>query len=302
MNILSPYIKATLLLLVLLCCSITIAMNANFYEHRQLEAESLIYFPNGQANNISLRAYALGFEHFMADLLWMRTLSYFGEHFISDYDYRHLAYMLDIITTLNPEHYEAYRIGAFVLPWMADAVQESSVLTIRAMHAFPQDGLWPYNLALNLYMFENKEQQAAHYLQRAISMENTPKLAIGMLLRLQAKQGNLRIAKQILEQRLKNVQDDKNLHAYIIQKLQAVESEIILQKLDELLVQLRQQGHNVNNITDLHNLGIYWHEPLPDGGKIEMRTSKIYSSKTKQRFILHKSGKIKQLHGIADDK
>src|SRR5262249_58229838 len=69
-----------------------------------------------------LRPMSLGWQNVLADLLWFRTISYFGEHYRSNRTYPWLAAMCDLVTDLDPRAEHVYRFAGFILPWDANQV------------------------------------------------------------------------------------------------------------------------------------------------------------------------------------
>lgn len=59
---------------------------------------------------------SLGFDGMMACIYWTRTVQYFGErHFNRESTYNELAPLLEITTTLDPQLFPAYQLGASFL-------------------------------------------------------------------------------------------------------------------------------------------------------------------------------------------
>ena len=63
---------------------------------------------------------ALGWRNALADVLWFRTISYFGAHYRSDHTYPWLASMCDLVTDLDPRAEHVYRFAGVILPWEAE--------------------------------------------------------------------------------------------------------------------------------------------------------------------------------------
>ena len=62
--------------------------------------EKLIYIPEGRF----LKTAAMGFDAAIADVLWARTVIYFGGHFVTDNDYRWLYSLLDATIFRDPNN------------------------------------------------------------------------------------------------------------------------------------------------------------------------------------------------------
>ena len=62
----------------------------------------------------ALRAVSLGRPMFMADVLWLRAISYFAVHFLGDKEYRWLDPLIDTITQLDPKFRKVYHWAGVV--------------------------------------------------------------------------------------------------------------------------------------------------------------------------------------------
>jgi tetratricopeptide (TPR) repeat protein len=91
---------------------------------------------------------ALGYNGLLADFYWMRTIQYYGRFDEADkrrVRYKNLYTLLDITTTLNPYHLDAYRTGSFFLaaedPIGAGQPEEALKLLDKGLRDHP--GEWP---------------------------------------------------------------------------------------------------------------------------------------------------------------
>jgi tetratricopeptide (TPR) repeat protein len=76
-----------------------------------LPPKEVLYLPKGDY----VKVVAMGFDSMWADVLWLRTLQYFGGHFMADKEYPIMDRLLDVITTLEPRFPDAYSFGGMVL-------------------------------------------------------------------------------------------------------------------------------------------------------------------------------------------
>ncbi len=266
-------------------------MKSAYIEHPHGQREHLFYFPNARA----LHAYALGFDRAVADLLWMRTLVYFGGHYQTDQDYRYLANMLDIITRLNPRHAPAYYMAAAVLPWMVGALEESRVLLNRAMVYFPGDGRWAYYQGINQFLFAGNRRLARHYLLRAVQRGYINPLSTALAARLQAESGTLESARDFVRQLLSDRQDS-HMRAYLETELRDIETEIVLRRVDRQLASLGPPPYRQSDLRRLEGMGIMLPKVLPDGGRVEIGPDGLSRSSLRQhRYTLHASRRMQQL-------
>jgi hypothetical protein len=92
-----------------------------------------IYLPKAEY----LRPMSLGFANVMADVLWFRTISYFGGHYRSDRVYPWLAHMCDLVTDLDPRAEHVYRFAGVILPWEAGETDQGIRLLEKGIRHFP---------------------------------------------------------------------------------------------------------------------------------------------------------------------
>lgn len=289
--------KHVIWLMVAILFAGTCMLNSRHYRQHEEAQESLLYFPNAK----SLHVYTLGYDRAMAKLLWMRTLAYFGGHYATDQDYRYLAYMLDVITRLNPRFEPAYYMGAVTLPWMVSAFEESASLLIRAMNYLPEDGIWPYYLGFNQYLFADNRPAAEHYLARAVSRGYINRFSTALAAKMRAEAGSLEAARDFLLQVLQNKQDE-NLKEYLLKEVRAIETEIVLHHVERLLQTLHVRTHSKQDLNALAHAGWKFPDILPDGGKIDIRPNgEVYSTANPKRYRLHVSKKQREFSKSLND-
>ena len=256
-----------------------IAMHPGEFPPGYRPPERLLYFP------VVAPAHSMPHAHALADLLWMRTLAYFGGHFTGDRDFRHLARMLDVVTRLHPRFRPAYSMAASVLPWMAGAVRDSRLLLIRAMVHLPEEGRWAYELGLNFYLFNNDRGKAAHYLRRAVERGFVNPLSASLATSMQAAAGGLGMARLMLLQAMKRTSDAR-MRSFLREQLRRVDTEAILRRLESELGRLRKR-RRIQSLAAMRRLGLRWPQTLPDGGRLVMdRSGTLHSSASPRRLRL----------------
>lgn len=133
-----------------------------------------VYLPRAEY----LRPMALGWRNALADLLWFRTISYFGAHYRSDHTYPWLAAMCDLVTDLDPRAVHVYRFAGVILPWEANQVDAGIALLKKGLREFPDDWMLHYHLGFHYYFFKNDIDAALAALRDAIALPGAhPSLA-----------------------------------------------------------------------------------------------------------------------------
>ena len=114
-----------------------------------------------------LRPMALGWRNALADVLWFRTISYFGAHYRGDHTYPWLASMCDLVTDLDPRAEHVYRFAGVILPWEANQVDAGIALLEKGLRQFPDDWMLHYHLGFHYYFFKNDIDTALTHLREA---------------------------------------------------------------------------------------------------------------------------------------
>lgn len=131
--------------------------------HPDPSATEPVYLPKAKY----LRAVSLGYHNVVADLLWFRTISYFGEHYRSERSYPWLAHMCDLVTDLDPRAEHVYRFAGVILPWEAGQVDAGNRILEKGLQVFPDSWLLHYWLGFNYYFFDNDYARATLHMERA---------------------------------------------------------------------------------------------------------------------------------------
>ena len=133
-----------------------------------------VYLPKAEY----LRPMALGWRNALADVLWFRTISYFGAHYRSDHTYPWLASMCDLVTDLDPRAKHVYHFAGVILPWEANQVDAGIAMLKKGLREFPDDWMLHYHLGFHYYFFKNDIDTALASLRDAMALPDAhPSLA-----------------------------------------------------------------------------------------------------------------------------
>lgn len=134
--------------------------------------EDIYYLPSADW----LRAFSLGFHDALADLIWCRSLVYFGEELGQRGEVKHVFEYTDAILTLDPDFREPYRWVAMAAIYrpkevsMADGLRAAEYLH-RAVQRWPSDGElhWDYGslLRFELAPLERDRARKQQLIERA---------------------------------------------------------------------------------------------------------------------------------------
>jgi hypothetical protein len=128
--------------------------------------DRLVYVPDPRM----LRIVSLGHSAAVADLLWFRTISYFGKHYRTDRLYPWLDRMCDAVTDLDPKAEHVYRFGGVILPWEANRPDDGIALLEKGLRHFPDSWYLHWLTGFSYYFFRDNLSQAAFHLGRAAAL------------------------------------------------------------------------------------------------------------------------------------
>ncbi len=136
---------------------------------RELLVEELAYFPSGKF----LKPVVIEYENFVADLVWLRAIQYYGHHLMTDRRYTWLGHIFNILTQLDPKFVGAYRFGGMTLAWDAREPEEAIKLLRRGMRLNPLRWEFPFDIAFIYYMILKDYERAGDYFYLAGRMPET---------------------------------------------------------------------------------------------------------------------------------
>ncbi len=176
-------------------------------ENLVIQNAEVLYVPN---LNI-IKTITLNYTQAAADLLWLRTISYFAKHFNHDRKYKWLEYFIEQIIALDPNFKKVYHwAGANVLygrRFTTENVKRSNHFYQLALKQFPNDYEAAYRLGLNFYveMKTRDPEERRHfketglsYLEMAANSPDAPEMMRSLVASISQKLGKHQIALQYL--------------------------------------------------------------------------------------------------------
>jgi hypothetical protein len=172
--------------------------NARLYGNQaEVQAQQEpVYLPNVRF----LRLAALGYDNALADVLWFRTINYFGKHFRGDRLYPWLARMCDLVTDLDPSAEHVYRFAGFVLPWEAQLPDEGIRLLQKGVTHFPDSWQLHFYLGFNLFYFKDDAEGALPHIRRAAELPGADPYVSRFGAMLYSQQYGTAMARDFLEE------------------------------------------------------------------------------------------------------
>ncbi|MGA1863954.1 MAG: tetratricopeptide repeat protein [bacterium] len=191
----------TLILFFFCFYSIQKFIDKSYHQDRE---ERLLYLPSGKF----LKPACLGFESLVADLLWIKAISYFGGHYLTDRSYKWLYHILDLVTSLDPQFRYPYEFGGVVLALEGGNPEQSILLLEKGIEYYPEYWRIHFYLGFNYFYYYGDFQNASRYITRAAQLPGHPSYLPRLAASLLATSGQKNTALSFLRQLYENTEDE----------------------------------------------------------------------------------------------
>ncbi len=188
--------------------------------YKSVEMESLLYLPSGKY----LKPLALGYNQMLADLLWIKTVSYFGNHFMTDKEYPWLFHILSLIIDLDPRFDFPYYFGGVVLSLEASQAENANKILERGIEAYPDRWEYPFYIGFNHYYHLGDPLKAAPYIEKAAALPRSPEFVKSLVGTLYMKAGEDEIALKFFRKAYQNTTDEM-IKEKIVEKIEKILSK-----------------------------------------------------------------------------
>ncbi len=241
-----------------------VLLNQQTHSYHIKKIEDFYYLPIGKYAKLI----SFGYNNVMADILWMKTLAYTGEHIVSDRDFRYLVSLIDAITDLDPYFYYPYRFAGTILPWEVHDPKDAIRILRKGIRYLPNEWhLWFLTGFTYLY-FLNNYRKAAYYMAEAAKKPGRPLFIVSLASKLLAKENDPDTAIRILMAVYKNTRN-KTVQKRILKKIKMIIAEKNFRLLERAVKEYFQKYKQYpSSLGELVKKGIIKEIPIePFGGK-----------------------------------
>lgn len=245
--------------------------------------EEPIYLPETKY----VKMITLGFDNFLSDILWFNTLSYFGEHFAGDKDFRWFAHMCDLVTELDPQKITQFDFCSTLTSWIAKEPIKSTKLLSKAINHHPHYWRFYYLRGFTSWYFLHDKEKAKQDFAFAAKLPDSPRPFLASLAsRLMVSEENdPDTAMFFLRDMIKNTKDETAKEALVDQYKKAMMSKQVRIIQSALELYEKRFAKNAISIEELQSSGLLTGTPVdPYGGKYKLnkKTLKITSTSKKK--------------------
>ncbi|UCG52391.1 MAG: hypothetical protein JSW58_02230 [Candidatus Latescibacterota bacterium] len=129
-----------------------------------------LYLPSGKF----LKEMSLGYRQFVADLVWLSAVQYYGGYRKGNHDLRYFQGLIDLVVTLDPHFIFAYVFGALVVSEDLGVFDDGMAILKHGMSANPTSWELPFEIGFLNYVNRLDNAMAARYLDLASRMPGAP--------------------------------------------------------------------------------------------------------------------------------
>jgi len=174
------------------------------YESKQ---DTPLYLPQAK----HLRLITFGFERFVSDIIWFRSMNYFGKQISKNKSIPWLSHMCDLVTDLNPKAASHYDFCSSLISWVAKEPEKTVNLLNRAISHRPDYWRYYYIRGFNYWYFLENNEKAAKDFQTGSKLPDAPLFMGKLASRLLSNDPNQAIA--FLQNLIKNSKDETAVKA-----------------------------------------------------------------------------------------
>lgn len=218
-----------------------------------------------------LKLSALEFEGLFADVIFLKTLSFYGKTFerkvkprISESELDWINDSLTASTELDPYFLDPYYLANSTLAWEGNRVEQANLLLEKGVYYRQWDWLLPFYAGFNHYYFLHDNAKASNLLTEAARRADGAPLLATLAARLAYESNQTENAIIFLEEMLRQATDDYSRREFS-QRLTALKDILMLEKA--VVAYQTKVGRAPTKLTELVEHGIINELPRePYGG------------------------------------
>ncbi|MFQ5669642.1 MAG: tetratricopeptide repeat protein [Acidobacteriota bacterium] len=248
------------------------------------EPRQLLYLPNGRF----LQVASLGQTTFMADLVYLWSIQYYGTY-QNEQRFAFLEHVYSkVISRLDPRYVDPYLVGALIMVVEKKDVEAALRLLDQGMKSNPDQWILPYEAGFWAYDTAHDYARAADYFRRAMAIPGAPPSVRRMHAELFNKKGDkstsLALWKDILE-----TAEDENVRAIAAKHVHDLTLEVDLQHLREAVAAYRRaRGRYPPRLSSLVAMGLLKALPVDPEGNAYRYAAQTGEVQAASRFRLRR--------------
>lgn len=227
------YLSTPILWLLLLTSGLMVFTSQNSLDLANVtdvQHGELLYFPSARFT----RAAAFGFTNLAADGIWLKVIQYYGQHSLSDREYKYLGHMFDLLTYLAPKFKIAYNFGALLL--VSDARDPAGAIKLldKGISFNPEDWSIPFTKGFVNYIFIGNYREASRWFTISSRLDGAPEMAGRFAAFALKKGGDINTSRKLwmeIYNKSRNYAEKDIAKMYIDQ----IDQQLIIDKLNSIV-------------------------------------------------------------------
>jgi tetratricopeptide (TPR) repeat protein len=230
---------STVFLVLFLILTCGVFMNLKIITDRilrkKIPGSAIIYLPEGKY----LKYGTLGFSSFLADLIYIWAIQYYGDYTIPDsYDY--LYRIFSIIAELDPQYFDPVDMGAFIAAYEAQDLDLAIKILDMGLEKNPKEWFFPYQAAHYLQFMRKDHERAQEYYKKTMNIEGCPPIVRRLYAAAIFKaQDNERALEEWLE--IYNTEEDERIKQVASNHLYNIKATMDIEKLQEAIAKFKKK-------------------------------------------------------------
>ncbi|RME61135.1 MAG: hypothetical protein D6780_02220 [Candidatus Dadabacteria bacterium] len=253
--------------------------------HINSKVQEVLYFPKGKA----LESISFGYRNALADLLWFKTISYFGKHYRLDKDYRWFEKMCSVVQRLDPRARYVVEFCSTMLSWELKKPESAIRLLSKGIKDDPSYWRYYYLRGFTYLYFLNNNSLAEKDFLKGSKLSDAPVF----LKRIAAKklaESKLEAAYSFLIQMIKDARDPSQKSS-LIERLKEVECLLQIKEANlGLKSYIKKYKKLPKSVKELKKEGLYLRRLKdPFGGKlvINLKEKTVVTTSKKGMKVLN---------------
>jgi tetratricopeptide (TPR) repeat protein len=146
----------------------------------------VLYLPSGEF----LDQASLGYRNLVADMLWIKTVQYYGGYRWGKNNLALFSHLIDVITDLDPQFIFAYIFGGLVIAEDLGAFEEGMAFIEKGIEHNPTEWWLLFELGFLNYVYARDYETATYYFRLASRMPGADEITKRFAAFVAAKAGH----------------------------------------------------------------------------------------------------------------
>lgn len=178
----------------------------------------IMYLPSSEA----VRMFSLGYRNIVSDILWFKTVQYYGGYRMGKNSLRLFRHLADVITDLDPRFIFAYKLSAVIMAQDLGELEEGIEILRKGIENNPAEWSLAFEAGFLYYLDGNDYKESQRYFRLAADMPGADERAMRFAASAAARGGDVETSINMWR-RLADSSNDPfmdNLAAGYIEKLE----------------------------------------------------------------------------------